>query len=196
LHHPALYKHIHKVHHDYAGKLFRETYVLGWKIFSDQYKLHKIEKLILNAVIISSSIIKALPFITLSEDYLIMTNKEVLIFCFNINPITSTAPFGFAAEYAHPIETMVLGVGTVIGPLVLTRHYFTVLVWLIVRLFQTVEAHCGYDFPWSPRHFIPFWGGAEFHDYHHETFVSFSSYFHITLAPTFNISSILLVHIF
>jgi methylsterol monooxygenase len=98
LHHPALYKHIHKVHHDYA------------------------------------------------------------------------APFGFAAEYAHPIETMVLGVGTVIGPLVLTRHYFTVLVWLIVRLFQTVEAHCGYDFPWSPRHFIPFWGGAEFHDYHHETF--------------------------
>jgi hypothetical protein len=113
---------------------------------------------------------------TLSEDYLIMTNKEALaakIFCFNINHITSTAPFGFAAEYAHPIETMVLGVGTVIGPLVLTRHYFTVLVWLIVRLFQTVEAHCGYDFPWSPRHFIPFWGGAEFHDYHHETFVSF-----------------------
>jgi methylsterol monooxygenase len=27
------------------------------------------------------------------------------------------APLGIAAEYAHPIETMLLGVGTVVGPL-------------------------------------------------------------------------------
>jgi methylsterol monooxygenase len=27
------------------------------------------------------------------------------------------APFGIAAEYAHPIETMILGLGTIGGPL-------------------------------------------------------------------------------
>jgi len=79
------------------------------------------------------------------------------------------SPFGFAAEYAHPIETVLLGVGTVIGPMIMATHFFTVLVWLFIRLLQTVEAHSGYDFPWSPRHFIPFWGGSEFHDFHHET---------------------------
>ena len=28
------------------------------------------------------------------------------------------------------------------------------------------------DFPWSLRHFIPFWAGAEHHDYHHMAFVN------------------------
>jgi methylsterol monooxygenase len=81
-----------------------------------------------------------------------------------------TAPFGIAAEYAHPVETIFLGFGTVLGPFLFADHLFTVWAWLTVRLFQTVEAHAGYDFPWSPRHFIPGWGGAEFHDYHHMNF--------------------------
>ncbi|SNW62494.1 Fatty acid hydroxylase (C-4 methyl sterol oxidase putative) [Orpheovirus IHUMI-LCC2] len=57
-----------------------------------------------------------------------------------------TAPFGFAAEYAHPLETIMLGFGTVIGPLLLTTNYYTVLCWLVLRIYQTVEAHSGYDF--------------------------------------------------
>lgn len=56
------------------------------------------------------------------------------------------APFGFAAEYAHPLETIMLGFGTVIGPLLLTTNYYTVLIWLVIRIYQTVEAHSGYDF--------------------------------------------------
>eukprot|EP01121_Diplochlamys_sp_Union-15-3_P020560 TRINITY_DN803_c0_g1_i1.p1 TRINITY_DN803_c0_g1~~TRINITY_DN803_c0_g1_i1.p1 ORF type:complete len:282 (+),score=24.82 TRINITY_DN803_c0_g1_i1:47-847(+) len=90
------------------------------------------------------------------------------------------APFGIAAEYAHPLETVFLGFGTVLGPFVFCRHMFVLWVWLFFRVFQTIEAHCGYDFPWSPRHWIPFWGGAEFHDFHHETFSgNFSSTFTI-----------------
>jgi len=80
------------------------------------------------------------------------------------------APFGIAAEYAHPVETLLLGVGSLIGPLLLTRHLFVLWAYLLVRLFQTVEAHSGYHFPWSPSNFIPFYGGPIFHDYHHETF--------------------------
>lgn len=88
------------------------------------------------------------------------------------------APIGMAAEYAHPIESLVLGVGTLVGPILLTRHLLSLWIWLLVRLYQTVEAHSGYDFPWSPTKLIPFWGGAIFHDFHHETFTgNYSSTF-------------------
>eukprot|EP01120_Amphizonella_sp_Union-15-10_P002888 TRINITY_DN13183_c0_g1_i1.p1 TRINITY_DN13183_c0_g1~~TRINITY_DN13183_c0_g1_i1.p1 ORF type:complete len:276 (-),score=13.35 TRINITY_DN13183_c0_g1_i1:35-862(-) len=81
-----------------------------------------------------------------------------------------TAPFGLAGEYAHPVETIVLGFGTILGPILFCRHMFVLWVWLFFRVFQEMESHCGYNFPWSPCYWIPFWSGAEFHDYHHETF--------------------------
>jgi methylsterol monooxygenase len=62
------------------------------------------------------------------------------------------APFGICAEYAHPLETLILGLGFFIGPLMWTvtrgMHIFTMAVWLAVRLIQTVDAHSGYNFPW------------------------------------------------
>jgi methylsterol monooxygenase len=89
---------------------------------------------------------------------------------------TYSAPFGIAAEYAHPLETIFLGLGFFVGPLAWCifsdeMHVFTMAVWLAARLIQTVDAHSGYDFPWSLRHIIPFWAGSEFHDYHHRAFV-------------------------
>lgn len=44
-------------------------------------------------------------------------------------------------------------------------------VWIVLRLFQAVDAHSGYDFPVSLRHFIPFWSGADHHDFHHMNFI-------------------------
>merc|ERR1711991_1198512 len=89
-----------------------------------------------------------------------------------------SAPFGMAAEYAHPIETFFLGFGTMLGPILFASHLSEVWIWLCVRLLQTVEVHSGYDFPWSLNNIIPFWGGAIFHDYHHETFTgNFASTF-------------------
>jgi len=88
------------------------------------------------------------------------------------------APFGIAAEYAHPIETLFLGFGTALGPVLFANHLVTIWVWLLVRVFQTVEVHSGYNFPWSLNNLIPFWGGAEFHDYHHMAFTgNYSSTF-------------------
>ncbi|OMJ25900.1 Methylsterol monooxygenase [Smittium culicis] len=88
-----------------------------------------------------------------------------------------SAPFGITAEYAHPIETFVLGQGTIAGPLffalcVQKVHIFTMLCWITVRISQAVEAHSGYDFPWSMNHWFPLWAGAEHHDYHHMAFVN------------------------
>uniref|UniRef100_A0A166E156 Fatty acid hydroxylase domain-containing protein n=1 Tax=Daucus carota subsp. sativus TaxID=79200 RepID=A0A166E156_DAUCS len=37
----------------------------------------------------------------------------------------------------------------------------------LVRVLETAEAHCGYHFSWSISNFLPLYGGADFHDYHH-----------------------------
>lgn len=94
------------------------------------------------------------------------------------------APFGFAAEYAHPAEVMALGIGTVGFPIAYAYvakanpqfnlpalHLFTITCWIIFRLFQAVDSHSGYDFPWSLNKFIPFWAGAAHHDLHHHYFI-------------------------
>ncbi|EHA50257.1 hypothetical protein MGG_17103 [Pyricularia oryzae 70-15] len=89
---------------------------------------------------------------------------------------TYTAPFGLTAEYASPIEVLVLGLGTAGTPLLwvyLTGdlHLFTMQAWIVLRLLQAVDAHSGYEFPWSLHHILPFWAGAQHHDIHHEQFV-------------------------
>ncbi|CCH42978.1 C-4 methylsterol oxidase [Wickerhamomyces ciferrii] len=86
------------------------------------------------------------------------------------------APFGLTAEYAHPVEVLSLGVGTVGMPIAWVYftgdlHLFTLCCWITLRLFQAVDSHSGYDFPWSLNKFIPFWAGAEHHDLHHHYFI-------------------------
>lgn len=94
-----------------------------------------------------------------------------------------SAPFGLAAEYASPIEVMILGLGTVGSPILwcaITKdlHILTMYVWIVLRLFQAIDAHSGYEFPWSLHHFLPFWAGADHHDVHHERFIgNYSSSF-------------------
>ncbi|KAF6823750.1 c-4 methylsterol oxidase [Colletotrichum plurivorum] len=87
-----------------------------------------------------------------------------------------STPFGLTALYASPFEVMILGAGTVGAPLVwaaVTKdlHILTMYVWIAARLLQAVDAHSGYDFPWSLHYFLPVWAGAEHHDVHHERFV-------------------------
>ncbi|KAI9347801.1 C-4 methyl sterol oxidase [Zopfochytrium polystomum] len=99
------------------------------------------------------------------------------------------APFGLTAEYAHTLEVLVLGMGFFIGPLTWAGalmlaaaqgvenlsawrlHVVSMATWIGMRLLLTVDEHSGYDFPWSIHHFIPFWAGSDFHDYHHMAFI-------------------------
>ena len=60
-----------------------------------------------------------------------------------------SAPFGLAAEFAHPAEIAILGMGTVGGPLLYCYfmrdlHIVTVYIWIMLRLFQAIDAHSGY----------------------------------------------------
>lgn len=68
-------------------------------------------------------------------------------------------PFGLTSEYAHPAEILFLGFATIVGPAITGPHLITLWLWMVLRVLETVEAHCGYHFPWSPSNFLPLYGG-------------------------------------
>jgi 4,4-dimethyl-9beta,19-cyclopropylsterol-4alpha-methyl oxidase len=78
-----------------------------------------------------------------------------------------TAPIGLAAPYAHWAEIIILGLASFLGPVIVPGHMVTFWLWFIIRQMEAIETHSGYDFPWSPLKYIPFYGGASYHDYHH-----------------------------
>ncbi|OVA07678.1 Fatty acid hydroxylase [Macleaya cordata] len=77
------------------------------------------------------------------------------------------APIGFAAPYAHWAEVLILGIPSFLGPAMAPGHMITFWAWIALRQIEAIETHSGYDFPWTPTKYIPFYGGAEYHDYHH-----------------------------
>jgi len=82
------------------------------------------------------------------------------------------APFGMTAEYAHPVETIVLGTGFFLGIAAFCTHVVMLWVWVVIRLVETIDVHSGYDIPYvNPMHLIPGYAGARFHDFHHYNFV-------------------------
>lgn len=76
---------------------------------------------------------------------------------------------GFAAEYSNPIEGLFANlIPHATGPVLTQMHHSTVLLWLCLRLTETIDAHSGYAWPWSPWHLLAsVQGGAERHDFHH-----------------------------
>eukprot|EP00897_Mesotaenium_endlicherianum_P003125 jgi/Mesen1/2840/ME000174S02092 len=79
-----------------------------------------------------------------------------------------STPCSFSATYAHWAEVLLLGVPSFVGPAIVRCHVVTLWAWILLRQWEAIETHSGYDFPWSITRLIPFYGGAEFHDYHHE----------------------------
>jgi len=76
---------------------------------------------------------------------------------------------GIAAEYAHPLEEAISnGFPTIAGCMFFGAHPCVLFLWLLLRMYETVDSHSGYEFPWSPFHLFPsIQGGAARHDYHH-----------------------------
>ena len=76
-------------------------------------------------------------------------------------------PTALAASYAHPVEILALGLPSFVGPAMVGCHVSVCWAWFVLRQLEAVETHSGYDFRWSPTKLIPFYGGSEYHDYHH-----------------------------
>lgn len=86
-----------------------------------------------------------------------------------------------ASEYAHPLEFVFGNVLTSnSGVLILGKkcHMVTYLMWNVLRIAETTDGHCGYDFSWSPFRLLPMSAGSEFHHYHHLAFKgNYASFF-------------------
>jgi len=75
---------------------------------------------------------------------------------------------GIAAEYAHPVEQIFSNsIPTILGPVLVGPHIVTLWLWFFFRIWETVDAHSGYEFPITPFNWIPFFGGPDRHDFHH-----------------------------
>lgn len=79
-------------------------------------------------------------------------------------------PIGISAEYAHPIEFVLANlIPTSMGSKILGSkvHLATYALWGALRIFETIDGHCGYEFSWSPYRLLPLSGSANYHNYHH-----------------------------
>jgi len=76
---------------------------------------------------------------------------------------------GIAADYSHPLEGIFSNTfPTIIGPILFGAHLSVFWVYLVLRIWETVDAHSGYNFPFSPWSVFPsIQGGADKHDFHH-----------------------------
>ena len=76
-------------------------------------------------------------------------------------------PWAITGHYMHPVEYLLTGAVALVGPLLVGAHVVTVWLWFAFRQWEAAEGHCGYDFPWTPTHALPFNDGAIHHDVHH-----------------------------
>ena len=96
---------------------------------------------------------------------------------------THKVTISIAAEYAHPLEFVLSNmIPFATGPLILQNytHFYTLMVWFVVRMMESIDGHCGYEFSWSPYRLIPFSTSASYHDFHHSHNIgNYSSFFQL-----------------
>lgn len=75
---------------------------------------------------------------------------------------------GICSEFANPVEDALANImPTIIGAFVMGSHPITLFLWVILRVWETVDSHSGYLFKFSPFHQFSWQGGADRHDFHH-----------------------------
>jgi methylsterol monooxygenase len=80
-----------------------------------------------------------------------------------------TAPISWAAEFAHPVEGLLANtIPTLAGCYIMRSHLAVCTLWMLIRMWETLDAHGGFDFPFSPfRLGSSFMLGPDGHDWHH-----------------------------
>jgi len=46
-------------------------------------------------------------------------------------------------------------------------HITTYCIYVSYRLYETIDGHSGYEFPFAPRCIVPWGGSSNFHNFHH-----------------------------
>ena len=76
-----------------------------------------------------------------------------------------------AAVHTHPFEYAIGNIYPMIaGPLLLWHrmHRASAFGWYTVRIIESLEAHSGYSFPFSPFRLLPFQLDTSYHFFHHQ----------------------------
>lgn len=78
------------------------------------------------------------------------------------------APFVWVTEYLHPWELVTVGFLTTTNTWFFNCHPMTTWSYMVVSIIISVEAHIGFDFPFTLNHYtFGLIGGAPKHDMHH-----------------------------
>jgi len=57
-------------------------------------------------------------------------------------------------------------------------HHSVYYAWTVMRMWQSLHEHCGYNFTWNMFRILPFHLRGDEHDYHHsENVGSYASFF-------------------
>ena len=89
------------------------------------------------------------------------------------------------ATYAHPLEVLFSNVlPTYMGyrmlSLYMPVHVIIITIWMLFRMLETCDNHCGYEWSWGQLSFFPWKLGSEYHNFHHSHNVgNFGSMFEI-----------------
>jgi sterol desaturase/sphingolipid hydroxylase (fatty acid hydroxylase superfamily) len=87
---------------------------------------------------------------------------------------------GWAGAWFNPAEEAINVLPFAVGPLAQGVHLAVLLAWVVVRINELVDAHSGYECPFSPWELLSFQGGADRHEFHHSHNVgSFGSFFNV-----------------
>lgn len=81
-------------------------------------------------------------------------------------------PTGVVFVLADPWESLLQNQLAVwFAPILIKeKHIFTICLWVFIRVYQTINAHSGYDLPYiSPQYYFPWLlSGTLQHDFHHQ----------------------------
>ncbi|KAJ3205761.1 Methylsterol monooxygenase 2-2 [Dinochytrium kinnereticum] len=76
-------------------------------------------------------------------------------------------PTALSTNYLHPLEMLLVSIGTLVATAVVRPHYIPFIFFIFVRTAEDVGNHSGWDFPFLLSRWIPGHVTARFHDTHH-----------------------------
>lgn len=79
-----------------------------------------------------------------------------------------SSPNAWVTQYLHPYELVTVGIYSTTSSWWFGAHPMTQWSFMLFSIMVSVDAHIGYDLPFLPHQWMPFWGGSIKHDMHHQ----------------------------
>ena len=81
--------------------------------------------------------------------------------------VTISLAFIYSSEVEQLSNVIATGVTYKLLASIYPVHIFTVIIWLVFRFVESMDGHCGYEWPWAVSNWVPFSSGSRYHFFHH-----------------------------